>query len=163
MTRKTGLQTTSLRVALIGSLVTALIGGTLTPIGPWYQALDKPVFQPPDWAFGPAWTIIFIMAAFAAHTAWERATSAATRGWVVALFVANALLNMGWSFLFFFSQRPDLALLESCVLWLSIVAIVVFTARFARLSALLMLPYLAWVSFATVLNRAIVTLNAPFV
>lgn len=163
MTDKTGLQTTSLRVALLVSLATAFVGGALTPLGPWYEALLKPAFQPPDWAFGPAWAVIFILAAYAAHTAWERATTSSVRLWVVALFVANALLNVGWSFLFFYRQRPDLALFESCALWLSILAIVIFTARYVRVAAVLMLPYLAWVTFATVLNQAIVSLNAPFV
>ncbi|MEL6869833.1 MAG: TspO/MBR family protein [Pseudomonadota bacterium] len=162
MTQPTGLNATSLRVALVGSLLTAFVGGMLTPIDAWYAALAKPAFQPPNWAFGPAWTVIFIMAAYAAHTAWQRAPSSSARRWVIILFTTNAILNVGWSFLFFYSRRPDLALYESCLLWLSILAIVIATVRYARLSAILMLPYLAWVTFATVLNRAIVDLNAPF-
>ena len=81
---------------------------------------------------------------------------------ILALFLVNAILNVGWSLLFFRLQRPDWALIEVAFLWLSIVALIVAIAPLSRLAAWLLAPYLAWVAFAAVLNFAIVRLNGPF-
>ena len=147
-----------LAVAAIGWAIVAVSGGALTDIGPWYRSLVKPSWQPPDWLFGPAWTTIFILAAVSAALAW-RAADQAQRRMVVILFVANGILNVGWSLLFFHLQRPLLAGLEVILLWASIVALIVSLQRFSRPAALLLVPYLLWVSFATVLNWTIVLLN----
>ena len=147
-----------LAVAALGYAIVAVTGGALTDIGPWYRSLAKPSWQPPDWLFGPVWTTIFILAAVSAALAW-RAAGQAERRTVVILFVANGILNVGWSLLFFHLQRPFLAALEVLLLWASIVALILYVQRFSRPAALLLIPYLLWVSFATVLNWAIVTLN----
>lgn len=137
-------------------------GGLLTPIGPWYRNLRKPSWQPPDWAFGPAWTIILGLAAWAAIIAWNAADSDAARRDVVILFVTNAVFHFLWSPLFFRMQRPDWALVEVVFLWGSLVALVVGLMPIAPFASLLILPYLLWVSFAAFLNLTIVRLNAPF-
>ncbi|MEM8547828.1 MAG: TspO/MBR family protein [Pseudomonadota bacterium] len=152
----------SLLIALAAAFATATIGGALTRIGPWYYALEKPAFQPPDWLFGPAWTLIFILAAVAAHRAWQFATDSGGRRRVLLLFVLNAVLNVGWSYLFFFRQRPDLALYESVALWLSVAVLIGVFGRRPTSVTWLLAPYLAWVSFATALNAAIVDINPPF-
>lgn len=145
------------------ALAVAAIGGALTDIGPWYQGLVKPAFQPPDWAFGPAWTLIFALCALAGAEAWVRAPQPRVRAQVVALFTLNAALNIGWSLLFFRLHRPDWALYEVPFLWLSILVLVVFCGRFAPRVRWLLAPYLAWVTFATGVNAGVVRLNGPFV
>jgi tryptophan-rich sensory protein len=136
-----------------------IAGGLLTDVGPWYRALRKPKLNPPDWLFGPAWTIILGLAAWAAAIAWDAASGSAERTTVLMLFSANAVLHLLWSPLFFKLKRPDWALLEVAFLWLSLVALVVALAPISRLASLLILPYLLWVSFATWLNWQIVRLN----
>ncbi|MEM7805858.1 MAG: TspO/MBR family protein [Pseudomonadota bacterium] len=162
MTFVQSLRAPSLWVALAVAFSTGALGGLLTPLGPWYRALEKPVFQPPDWLFGPAWTTIFVLSAYAAHRLWRAAASGKARTLVVTLFVVNIGLNLGWSYLFFFIQRPDLAVFDAVALWLSVLSIMLAVGGLAPISRWLLAPYLGWVAFATVLNVAIVNLNSPF-
>ncbi len=154
--------TWTIAVAALSALVLAGAGGLATEIGPWYRALRKPTWQPPDWAFGPAWTLILGMAAWSGALAWEAAPDAAARFEVVVLFAANGLFHFLWSPLFFRLKRPDWALFEVVFLWLSCLALIIGLARFSTTASLLIVPYLLWVSFASWLNLAIVRLNAPF-
>ena len=137
-------------------------GGLMTPIGPWYRSLKKPSWQPPDWLFGPAWTVILGLAAWSAVIAWRAAPDAAARVSVVILFGVNALCHALWSPLFFKLRRPDLALIEVVFLWASLVALVAGLWPISHAASLMIAPYLLWVSFAAFLNRAIVRLNRPF-
>ena len=148
-------------VAAVAAMVVAALGASATDLGPWYQGLRKPDWQPPDWLFGPAWTLIFALTAAAGALAWSRAPRRA-RLPLVAAFALNALLNVLWSELFFAFQRPDWALVEVAFLWLSIVLLMVVAGRHARAAAWLLVPYLLWVSFAAFLNYTVVQLNAPF-
>jgi translocator protein len=143
-------------------VATGGIGGAVTEIGTWYRALKKPWFQPPDWLFGPAWTTIFILTGAAGFYAWRASRTSAQRAAIAAIFLVNAVLNIGWSLLFFKMRRPDWALIEVGLLWLSILVMLLIVRRHAAISGWLVVPYLAWVSFASVLNYAIVQLNAPF-
>jgi tryptophan-rich sensory protein len=149
-------------VAAGSALAVAAVGGSLTTIGPWYRGLHKPGWTPPDVAFGVIWTSIFAFTAVAGVTAWRAAKSAATREWLIGLFALNGFLNILWSLLFFRLQRPDWALIEVAPFWLSIAALIAFIFRSSRTGALLLAPYLVWVSIATALNEQIVHLNAPF-
>lgn len=149
-------------VAVGAALTVALLGGAATRIGPWYRGLEKPALNPPDWVFAPAWTLIYALCILAGVIAWQAARSRAQRALVLALFAVNATLNVVWSVLFFTVQRPDWALAEVATLWLSVLALIVVFARFAPRASLLLVPYLAWVSFAAYLNYEIVMLNAPF-
>jgi len=149
-------------VAAGSAILVASVGATMTDIGPWYQGLAKPSWQPPDWLFGPAWTLIFALAALSAATAWRDAPDQASREWMVGLFAINGVLNILWSALFFRLRRPDWALVEVAFLWLSVLALILLLRRYSRLAAWLLSPYLAWVTFAAVLNLAVVRLNAPF-
>lgn len=144
------------------ALGVAVLGGLATELGPWYEALRKPTWQPPDWLFAPAWTVIYACAAMAAVEGWLRAPGSFLRRIVVELFLLNGILNLLWSILFFRFRRPDWALLEVGALWLSILVLLLVLRGFSRPSAWLLLPYLAWVGFAAVLNLAIVHLNSPF-
>ena len=138
------------------------LGGLMTPIGPWYANLRKPRLQPPNWLFGPAWTVILGLAAWSAVIAWSAAPDRATQTRVIVLFATNAVFHALWSPLFFRARRPDLALIEVVFLWASLVALVVGLWPISHQASLLIVPYLAWVSFAAWLNSAIVRLNRPF-
>jgi tryptophan-rich sensory protein len=158
-----GYSVASIVTAVAASFGTAAIGGLVTDIGPWYRALRKPSWQPPDWLFGPVWTLIFSLIAAAMVLSWNAAAgSPGSRSVLVAAFAVNLVLNVLWSFLFFGRKRPDLALVEVVALWLSITVLIAVVRPFSALGAWLLGPYLLWVSFAAVLNRAIVRLNGPF-
>ena len=135
-----------------------LVGGLMTPRADWYARLRKPAWQPPGWAFGPGWTIILGLAAWAAVRAWD-AGDAAQRRDVLILFGVNGLFHLLWSPLFFKLQRPDWALIEVPFLWASVLAMVIGLWPIDSLAALLILPYLAWVAFAASLNWKVVDLN----
>ncbi len=153
------------RTALVagGATIAVLsLGGALTRLGPWYESLRKPPWQPPGWLFAPAWTTIGGLTACSAVLAWDGAKSRTDRDEVVGLFAANGVLNVLWSALFFNRRRPDWALAEVGLLWLSIAALIAGLAPLSRRASWLLAPYLAWVSFASVLNLKIVQLNRPF-
>jgi tryptophan-rich sensory protein len=149
-------------ICALWGIAVAGMGAWLTKLGPWYYQLRKPSWQPPDWLFGPAWTVILALASYAAWLGWEAADTPGERLRVVVLFAVNGVLNIAWSPLFFTLRRPDWALVEVPFLWLSLVAMIAGLAPLSTTAALLIVPYLLWVSFATVLNRTIVRLNAPF-
>lgn len=132
-------------------------GGMITagPVKSWYPALTKPPLTPPDIAFPIVWTLLYAMMAIAAWLVWRRA------GWTSAHFIfgIQLLLNLVWSALFFGLQNPALALIEIVALWLAIAGTIVAFRPHHRIATLLMLPYLAWVSFAVYLNSAIWWLN----
>lgn len=146
-------------VAAVAVLAMGAGGGLLTDLGPWYQDLVQPEWKPPDVAFGPVWTTIFVLAAIGGVLAWSAAESLADRRLILTLFGVNAVLNLGWSALFFQLKRPDWALAELVLLWLSILALIVGLKRLSLAASLLIVPYLAWVTFAGVLNYSIVQLN----
>jgi tryptophan-rich sensory protein len=148
--------------AFAAALVVASLGAAATQLGPWYYALHKPSWQPPDWLFGPAWTLIFGLAAAAGVSAWRHAGTRRARVKIIAAFAINMGLNTLWSLLFFRLHRPDWALFEVGFLWASILVLMGVLWSFSHLASYLLLPYLLWVSFASVLNLAIVRLNAPF-
>ena len=145
--------------ATLLTLILAGAGGLLTEIGPWYRQLRKPRLQPPDWLFGPAWTLILGAAAVAGVLAWRGAPDAAARTQVALLFAANWVLHLCWSPLFFKLKRPDWALAENAFLWVSVLALVIGLRPYSATASWLFVPYLVWVSFAFWLNWAIVRLN----
>lgn len=160
MTRRRTL--TPVVVGIGAALLVAGVGSTMTDLGPWYRALRQPNWSPPDWAFPVGWTTVYAFTVAAGVTAWRSAHRGAERTRLVTLFAFNAFLNILWSLIFFRLHRPDWALGEVALFWLSIVALIVVAARRSRPARLLLLPYLGWVSFASALNAAVVALNAPF-
>lgn len=149
-------------VAAGAAAATALAGGLATRLGAWYRHLRKPSWQPPEWLFGPVWTLIFALAAAAGVIGWESAPAEGAASRLVVLFGLNAGLNILWSVLFFTLRRPDWALAELVALFASIAAIMLAMQPYAAAASLLLLPYLLWVGFAGVLNLTIVRLNRPF-
>ncbi|PPD44784.1 MAG: TspO protein [Methylocystis sp.] len=146
--------------AIVG--LVAVLGGVATEIGEWYEGLNFPPWRPPNWLFGPAWTLIFLLTATSGVLAWEQAPDDAARIRLFILFAINAVLNVAWSPLFFKLRRPDWALAELVLLWLSILSLVIAVGAISSFAGALLAPYLAWVSFAGFLNWRMVALNKPF-
>lgn len=140
-----------LGAAGIGSLLT-------TPaLSTWYASLRKPSWTPPNWLFGPVWTILFIAMAIAAWLVWLKVGLTATP---MQLFLLQLLLNVAWSALFFRLRSPGLAFAEIVMLWFAILATSIEFWRAVPAAGWLLLPYLIWVSYATALNFSIWRLNA---
>jgi translocator protein len=149
-------------VAAVIAILVLGVGSAMTTVGPWYRNLPKPSWTPPEWVFGPAWTLILALAAWAGALAWTSAPDFAGQLKVAVLFGINIILHLLWSPLFFNLRRPDWALIEVPFLWLSIAALMVGVAPYSTLAVWLLLPYLLWVTFAAYLNLAIVRMNPPF-
>lgn len=162
MTQSRGRLWKPVLLAGVAAMAVASVGASFTDLGPWYQALKSPPWKPPDWLFGPAWTLIFGLIALSAAIAWREAPCRGRREWLIGLFALNGTLNVVWSLLYFRMQRPDWAMVDVVLLWLSIVVLIVATARSSKLASWLLVPYLAWVTFAGALNWAIIQLNGPF-
>ncbi|MDZ7753358.1 MAG: TspO/MBR family protein [Gammaproteobacteria bacterium] len=131
---------------------------TAASVGGWYQALEKPPFNPPDWLFGPIWTLLFVFMAVAGWRVWRSAPWPTTRPALVA-WALQLGLNFTWSCLFFGLQAIAAALVEIIILLVAIITTMGLLWRHDRVAGLLFLPYIAWVGFATVLNAALYTLN----
>jgi translocator protein len=136
----------------------AFVGSRFTDTGAWYQALEQPAWQPPDWLFGPVWTLLYTMMAVAAWLVWREWGRRAVGG-ALALFLVQLALNVAWSWLFFGQQRPDLAFGEIVLLWIAILATLLAFWRIRTLAGALLIPYLLWVTFAAALNYSIWQLN----
>lgn len=143
------------------SFVAALVGSLFTgaAIDSWYDTIAKPSWTPPDWIFGPVWTLLYVAMAVAAWLVWRQA------GWSHAgtgltLFSIQLVLNAAWSALFFGARNPGLAFAEIVLLWGAILATLLAFWRVRPLAGMLFVPYLAWVTFAAVLNYAIWRLNS---
>jgi translocator protein len=126
--------------------------------GAWYAALDKPAFNPPSWVFGPVWTVLYATMGIAAWLVWREREHPGRWG-ALALFLGHLVLNAAWSWIFFGMQRPDLAFFQILVLWAAIVAVIAAFWRIRPLAGRILLPYLAWVSFAAFLNYTLWRMN----
>jgi tryptophan-rich sensory protein len=146
----------------IGLTITLMgLNAATVKVGAWYDALRKPAWNPPKWAFGPAWTVILSLAAWAGVLAWNGTTAPDDRVRLVILFAANLLLNGLWSQIFFNLRQPGWALVEIAFLLASILSLLLACSAVAPLAGALILPYLLWVMFASVLNFTIWRLNRP--
>ena len=125
----------------------------------WYAALAKPVFMPPSWVFGPVWTVLYGLMALAAWRIWDAPSPAAHRREALAFFAMQLVLNALWPAVFFGMQKPVSGLIVIIFLLSAVVATLLRFQRIDRVAGLLLVPYLAWVGFATLLNAAIVGLN----
>lgn len=137
---------------------------TIDAIGNWYVFLDKPSFSPPNWVFGPVWIILYTLMATATFLIWKkrhglRPSQAQARDKGFWLFWVHLLFNALWSILFFGLQNPLWALIDIGVLLVLICAVTFYYFRVSSIAGLLMIPYILWVSFATVLNLGIYLLN----
>lgn len=133
--------------------------GVFVSTGDWYAALHKPSWNPPPWVFGPAWTFLYITMAVAAWLVWREGGWKAQRR-ALGLFIVQWFLNALWTPLFFGAHLPGVAFGEIVLLWLAIAATLVAFWRVKKAAGLLLVPYLAWVSFAAALNFTIWRLNS---
>jgi len=145
---------------LVFALMVAAVAsvGALFGPGPWYEALTKPSWNPPNWLFGPVWAVLYLMIAIAGWQIWRQRSHRAI-GLVLGLFGLQLLLNAAWSWLFFGLKRIDWALLEIALLWCTIGLLIKVSWNVSRRAAYLLMPYWVWVSFATTLNFSIWLLN----
>lgn len=160
MSKREGL---GLAVFIILSFAAAGIGGLWTAPstapGGWYYQIEKPSWTPPSWLFGPVWTALYLAMAVAAWLVWRRGGWEA-RGGALTLWAAQLVLNAIWSGLFFGLHSPGLAMAEIVLLWIAILLTLLAFFRVSRPAGWLMVPYLLWVSFASMLNFAVWRLNS---
>jgi tryptophan-rich sensory protein len=138
-------------LGFLGACFVAASTGAIFKPGAWYEGLAKPPWRPPNWLFGPAWAVLYTLIAVSAWLVWQEV------GFGAALVVwsVHLVINAGWSWVFFGLRRPDLAFGWILLLWASIAATIAAFAPVSALAAALLAPYLAWVSFAAVLNLSI--------
>ncbi len=141
-------------------LICLAVGGSgaAFPPGEWYRQLAKPPLNPPAWVFGPVWTLLYILMGVSAWLVWLRPGLPAARI-PLLLFAAQMALNGAWSWIFFGFHQVGLALIDIILLWAAIAATLFSFWRIRRPAAVLLIPYLLWVSFATYLNAALWRLN----
>lgn len=147
--------------AVVLSIAIALgagaLGGLVTSPG-YYEELTVPAWAPPGWVFGPVWTVLYVAMGVAAFWIWQARGFRGARG-ALAAYAVQLVLNAAWTPIFFGLREPAWALLELCALWVAVLVTIVLFARIRRGAALLLLPYLAWLTFAGILNWRIVVLN----
>ena len=149
---------------IIAIAIPLLVGGasgffTVTGIESWYQTIQKPSWNPPNWVFGPVWTTLYIMMGIALFLVWKEDTSEELKKIAIALFAVQLILNFFWSFIFFNLQQPGWALVEIIAMWFFILLTIFACAQVNKTAAWLLVPYISWVSFATILNYSIWQLN----
>ena len=149
----------SLIICVVASVFLASVGAVLTNLDDWYFQLKQPSWKPPDAAFGLIWTMIFSLGAAAAWLSWNAATSHKKRMLFLTLYLVNAFLNISWTILYFQLHRPDWSLIECFFLWTSVLSLIVIQWKTSKWASALVVPYLIWVSIATVLNWETVILN----
>jgi translocator protein len=152
----------TISVAALITIAVLFSGAKMTTVGPWYRALRKPWWNPPEWLFGPAWTVILTLAAWAGVEAWTSTDSASDHWRIAILYGVYIVFHTLWTPLFFNLKRPDWALYEVVFLWLSAAALVVGVAPISTQAGLLLLTLVGWITFAAYLNLVIVRLNGPF-
>ena len=145
-----------LGAGVLGSIFTtqAPPAGGLT----WYTTLNKPFFSPPNWVFGPVWTVLYILMGVALYLVISD-KGKVIREKAIQIFAIQLVLNVAWSVIFFGFQNPVLALVDIAALWIAIFLTIKSFSKINKLAGNLLIPYLLWVSFATILNLSIVILN----
>jgi tryptophan-rich sensory protein len=149
-----------LLISIILPLSIGAIAGIFTAqaIPEWYATLNQPSFNPPNWVFGPVWTTLYIIMGISFFLIWKL-EAGKQRNQAIVIFLVQLLLNFGWSFFFFYFQMIGVALIEIVLLWSTIVLMLTRFYKLKPLAAYLNIPYLMWVTFATMLNAAYFFLN----
>lgn len=151
-------------VKLVVSLVVTVglgsLGGifTISEIPNWYAGLQKPSFNPPNWLFGPVWTLLYILMGISVYLVWKQPASSA-RNIALTLFIVQFVLNFFWSVIFFKQHQIGWALVEIILMWVFIFLTIIWFGKISSTASWLLVPYISWVSFATILNAAIWKLN----
>jgi translocator protein len=136
---------------------------TSSAIGSWYTTLIRPSFAPPNWVFGPAWTILYILMGIALYLVWVSPPKEHWKQKAYIIFGVQLTLNFLWSFIFFNLHWMGIALIEIILLWISIFLTILVFSKISKLAAWLLVPYISWVSFASLLNYYYWDLNVLLV
>jgi len=138
-----------------------LVGSVFTSpaIPTWYATLQKPSFDPPNWVFAPVWILLFLLMGISLYLIWSKRLEDKKVKIAIVIFGSQLVLNILWSFLFFGFKSPLYAFIEIIILWLAILVTIISFYRISKTAAYLLLPYILWVSFASVLNFSIMILN----
>lgn len=148
-------------VSLILPLVAGFVGSIFTTpaINSWYTTLIKPSFNPPNWIFGPVWTFLFILMGISLYIVWTSDINKNKKRVAMVVFFGHLVLNTLWSIIFFGLNNPFFAFVEIVILWISILITAFLFFRIKKIAGILFIPYIVWVSFASVLNFSIWQLN----
>lgn len=154
------LQIFKLIVSIILPLGLGAIAGIFTAqsVPEWYATLNRPSFNPPNWIFGPVWTTLYMLMGISLFLIWKQDVSK-ERNLAILVFMLQLLLNFGWSFIFFYFNMIGFALIEIILLGISIVIMLVLFYKIKPMASYINIPYLLWVTFATVLNGSYYFLN----
>ena len=147
-------------ISIIIPFLAATIGSaaTTSALSTWYIELNKPSFNPPNWIFGPVWTLLYFLMGIALYLVWNAEKSIARKNGII-LFAIQLILNTLWSVVFFGLKSPEFAVYVIVLLWIMILLTIIHFMKVSRIAGALLIPYILWVSFATVLNYFISVLN----
>jgi len=153
-----------LAISICVPLLAGVIGSVFTApaITSWYASLNKPSFNPPNWVFAPVWTLLYVLMGIALFLVWNKKNKGkgmpvARKG--IVIFAIQLFLNALWSLAFFGMHSPKAGLVVIALLWIAIIANIILFRKVSRTAALLLVPYILWVSFAAALNLAIMIIN----
>jgi translocator protein len=152
-------------VALVVAVAIPVVGGAVVGLltgpgaSPWYQTIEQPPWNPPDWVFGPVWTVLYFLMGIASWLVWRKGWNAHEVRTSLGLYGGQLALNLLWPIIFFALPSPGWALLEILVLWMLIIVVLVRFRRLSSSAAVLLAPYLLWVSYAATLNAGVWWLN----
>jgi len=148
-------------IAVVVCLLAGFIGSIFTTpsIPTWYASLNKPSFNPPNWLFGHVWTTLYILMGISAYLVWEKSYRYRSYRPALNIFWTQLILNVIWSIIFFGLKSPLFAFIEIVILWIAILFTILKFNRISKTAAYLLIPYILWVTFASVLNFYILILN----
>lgn len=132
---------------------------TFDSISDWYVTLEKPVFAPPNWIFGPVWITLYFLMGLSLYIVWKDELKSKTRNAFFAVFGIQLILNALWSFLFFGLRSPFLGLLDIILLDIMVIVTIIYAKSISKLAMILLIPYLIWIVFASFLNYVIFLVN----
>lgn len=137
------------------------VGGffTSSSANDWFTTINKPSFNPPSWLFAPVWTTLYILMGIAFFIVWIKTAKRTLKQKAIFFYFVQLALNFCWSFIFFYAHETGWALVDITLLWLMILVTIIYFSKISKPAAWLLVPYIAWVSFATALNFAIWQLN----
>jgi translocator protein len=149
-----------IRSILIPVLVGAISGYfTTSGVNGWYALANKPWFNPPNWIFAPVWTTLYVLMGIALFLVWRSDPDKTIKQTAIILFAVQLILNFFWSIIFFKLQQPGWAFAEIILMWVMILLTIFWFGKISATAAWLLVPYICWVSFASVLNYSIWRLN----
>ena len=132
---------------------------TSSSVQGWFATINKPSFNPPNWLFAPVWTALYILMGIAFYLVWKSEPASVVKKTAITLYIIQLAFNFCWSFIFFYMHQPGWALVDIVLMWIFILLTIVWFGKITPAAAWLLVPYICWVSFATVLNFAVWKLN----